>query len=61
MLSQISKKPPETVEQAMPKFKERSVEIAQSPAKSIEKAEQKEFSSLTIANIRALTLKIIWI
>lgn len=57
MLSQISKKPPETVEQAMPKFKERSVEIAQSPAKSIEKAEQKEFSSLTIANIRALTLK----
>ena len=57
VLSQISKKPPETVEQAMPKFKERSVEIAQSPAKSIEKAEQKEFSSLTIANIRALTLK----
>ncbi|MCX7074474.1 MAG: TolC family protein [Methylococcales bacterium] len=57
VLSQISKKPPETVEQAMPKFKERSVEIAQSPAKSIEKAEQKEFSSLTIANIRALTLE----
>ena len=57
VLSQISKKPPETVEQAMPKFKERSVEIAQSPAKAIEKAEQKEFSSLTIANIRALTLE----
>jgi len=57
VLSQISKKPPETVEQAMPKCKERSVEIAQSPAKAIEKAEQKEFSSLTIANIRALTLE----
>jgi outer membrane protein TolC len=56
-LSEISKKPPETVEQALPKFKERGVEIAQSPVKAAEKAEQKESSSLTIAKIRALTLE----
>ncbi len=56
-LSEISKKSPETVEQAMPKFKERGVEIAQSPVKATEKMEQKESSSLTIAKIRALTLE----
>lgn len=56
-LSEISKKPPETVEQAMPKFKERGVEIAQSPAKAIENVQQKDSSSLTIAKIRALTLE----
>ena len=56
-LSEISKKPPETVEQAMPKFKERGVEIAQSPTKAAEKMEQKDSSSLTIAKIRALALE----
>lgn len=56
-LSEISKKPPESVEQAMPKFKQRGVEIAQSPVKDIEKAEQKESSNLTIAKIRALALE----
>lgn len=56
-LSEISKKTPETVEQAMPKFKERGFEIAQNPVKDAEKADQKESSSLTISKIRALALE----
>lgn len=56
-LSEISKKTPETVEQAMPKFKERGFEIVQSPVKDAEKADQKESSSLTISKIRALALE----
>ncbi|MEI6747362.1 MAG: hypothetical protein WCL34_15475, partial [Methylococcaceae bacterium] len=52
-LSEISKKPPETREQALPKFNERDIKIEQKS----EPAKAKESVEFTLANVRALALE----
>jgi outer membrane protein len=53
-LSEISKKPPETREQALPKFNERDIKTEQ---KSAEPTKAKESVEFTLANVRALALE----
>lgn len=52
-LSEISKKPPETREQALPKFNERDIKTEQKS----EPAKAKESVEFTLANVRALALE----